>query len=158
MRQVIRTSVAWRYEVQQIDVRAQVELSAVEVYLSLEGLQNDSITTGINTSEISWPQVGVSLLGPDSSAADLTTALASLPSAGDVKVARVPSAVISDPTVASRHLVTFLSRGGDVPLLGVEEWTITEAYASVDRGGERCESEVTTDLTLGTNLFQHHVS
>lgn len=118
---------------QQIDVRARGELSAADVYIFLEGLQNDS-TVGIPSSEIPWPKVGVSLLDPETSVTDLSAALSSLPYAGDVKVARIPSATIGDPTVASRHLVTFLSRGGDVPLIGVDERTIIEANASIYHG------------------------
>lgn len=131
LRQVVHTSIPWRYEVQQIEVLAQGELSAADVYIFLEGLQDDS-TVGIPPSEMPWPKVGVSLLNPETSATDLSAALASLPYAGKVKVSRIPSVTIGDPTVASRHLVTFLSRGGDVPLIGVDEWTIMEENAPVD--------------------------
>lgn len=117
--QVIRTSVPWRYEVQQIDVMAQDNLSIAEVYISLEGPENDTI---INTylNGTSWPMAAASLLDPSRSAADLAAALETLPSAGDLSVTRVPAASIENSAVASRHLVTFLSRGGDVPLLKAE--------------------------------------
>lgn len=116
---MIRTSVPWRYEVQQIDVMAQDNLSIAEVYLSLEGPENDTI---INTylNGTSWPMAAASLLDPSQSAADLAAALETLPSAGAVSVTRVPTVSIGNSSVASRHLVTFLSRGGDVPLLQVE--------------------------------------
>lgn len=102
---------------QQIDVLASGELSTADVYLSLEEPDGDAT---------SWPITGASLLDPTTSAEDLTAALHSLPSAGEVSVVRVPSESIEDSSIASRHLVTFLSRGGDVPLLGIEEWTVTD--------------------------------
>lgn len=121
---MIRTSVPWRYEVQQIDVMAQEDLPIAEVYLSLEGPDNDTfITTYLNGN--SWPMAGASLLDPASSAADLAAALETLPSAGAISVTRVSAASIGDPSVLSRHLVTFLSRGGDVPLLKVENVTVS---------------------------------
>ena len=87
------------------------------MYLSLQ--DPDDVST-------SWPISGVSLSDPATSADDLAAALHSLPSAGEVSVVRVPSESIDDSSVASRHLVTFLSRGGDVPLLQTEEWTVTD--------------------------------
>lgn len=113
---MVRTSVPWHYEVQQIDVLASGELATAEVYLSLQE-PDDNAT--------SWPIAGASLLDPTTSAEDLAAALHSLPSAGKVSVARVPSSSVEDSSIASRHLVTFLSRGGDVPLLHADEWTIS---------------------------------
>lgn len=113
----MRASVPWLYEVQKIDIFASGELSTAEVHLSLQESDDDAI---------SWPTTGVSLLDPTTSAEDLAVALRSLPSAGEVSVVRVPSESIEDSAVASRHLVTFLSRGGDVPLLRAEEWTVTD--------------------------------
>lgn len=113
---MVRTSVPWRYEVQQIDIVASGELSTAEVYLSLQEPDDDAS---------SWPITGASLLDPTTSAEDLAAALRSLPSAGEVSVVRVPSASVEDSSIASRHLVTFLSRGGDVPVLRAEEWTNT---------------------------------
>lgn len=103
---------------QQLDVLASGDLTSAEVYLSLQGSDDDAIG--------SWPTTGVSLLEPTTSAEDLAGALGSLPSAGEVSVVRVPSAAIEDSNIASRHLVTFLSRGGDVPLLRVVESTVTD--------------------------------
>lgn len=101
---------------QQIDILASGELSTADGYLSLQESESGAS---------SWPVTGVSLLDPMTSAEDLATALHSLPSAGEVSVVRVPSESIEDSSIASRHLVTFLSRGGDVPLLGTEGWTVT---------------------------------
>ena len=114
---MVRTSVPWRYEVQQIDILASGELSTADVYLSLQEPDEDAT---------SWPTTGASLLDPTTSADDLVAALHSLPSAGEVSVERIPSESIEDSSIASRHLVTFLSRGGDVPLLRTEEWTVTD--------------------------------
>lgn len=126
--QVVRTSVPWRYEVQQIDIFSGGNVSAVEVYLSLEGTYNDSSAndTYFNSS---WPVAGASLLDSETSAADLAAALDSLPSAGKVTVARVPTASIADSGVASRHFVTFLSRGGDIPLINAETLRVAETDA-----------------------------
>lgn len=108
---------------------AQKNLSIVEVYLSLEGPDNDTfITTYLNGT--SWPIAGASLLDPATSAADLAAALEMLPSAGALSVTRVSAASIGDPSVSSRHLVTFLSRGGDVPLLKVENMTVNTLETS----------------------------
>ncbi len=126
---MVRTSVPWRYEVQQVDVLASGELSSAEVYLALQG-SNDDVAG-------SWPTTGVSLLDPTTSAEDLAAALSSLPSAGEVSVVRVPSAAIEDSSVASRHLVTFMSHGGDVPLLRVEDSTVTDTR-SEDNGFTDC--------------------
>lgn len=122
---MVRTSVPWRYEVQQIDIFSGGSVSAVELYLSLEATYNDSSAnnTYLNSS---WPVAGASLLDSETSAADLTAALDSLPSAGKVAVSRVPTASIVDSSVASRHLVTFLSRGGDIPLLNAKTLRVTE--------------------------------
>lgn len=121
----------WRYEVQQLDVIAPTDLATAEVYVSIQGLDNDTDIDS-NFNGTSLPLAGASLLDPASSAADLEAALHSLPSAGKVSVERVPSVSIEDPSVASRHLVTFLSRGGDVPMLSVENWTVTGSDASND--------------------------
>lgn len=107
---------------QQIDILASGELSTAEVYLSLQ--DPDDVAT-------SWPIIGVSLLDPATSAEDLDAALHSLPSAGEVSVVRVPSGSIEDSSIASRHLVTFLSRGGDVPLLQTEGWTVTDTRCAI---------------------------
>lgn len=127
--QVVRTSVPWRYEVQQIDVVAPAGLATAEVYLSLPESDNDTTTDFNGTS---WPVSGASLLDPSISADDLAAALDSLPSAGQVTVRRVSSEHLEDSFIASRHLVTFLSRGGDVPLLYVQNSTVTESGASND--------------------------
>lgn len=112
---------------QQIDILASSGgLSITEVYLSLRGTDNNT-ATGTDVNETSWPITGASLLDPSTSAVDLSAALDSLPSAGKVSVTRVASESIQDSTVASRHLVTFLSRGGDVPLLHAENSTVTGA-------------------------------
>ena len=121
----MRTSVPWRYEVQQIDIFSGGNVSAVEVYLSLEGTYNDS-SANYTYFNSYWPVAGASLLDSETSAADLAAALDSLPSAGEVTVTRVPAASIVDSSVASRHLVTFRSRGGDIPLLKVEALGVTE--------------------------------
>lgn len=128
---VVRTSVPWRYEVQQIDIIAPTGLATAEVFLSLQEYNNDT-TTGDHSNSTSWPMAGASLLDPATSAEDLAAALHSLPSVGKVSVERVPSTAIEDPSVAIRHLVTFLSRGGDVPTLAVPNWTVIESDASND--------------------------
>lgn len=110
---------------QQIDVIAPGDLSTADVYFSLQGPDNDTGTTFgtyVNGGAGSMP--GVSLLDPTTSADDLAAALDSLPSAGKVSVRRVPATSVEDTSIASRHLVTFLSRGGDVPLLVAEKWTV----------------------------------
>lgn len=138
--QVVRTSVPWRYEVQQIDVMAPKELSTAEVYLSLRGTNNNT-----DVNETSWPITGASLLDPSASAVDLSAALDSLPSAGKVSVTRVASGSVQDSTIiASRHLVTFLSRGGDVPLLYVESSTVTGASGDTNITDTRSEQKQST--------------
>lgn len=122
---MVRTSVPWRYEVQQVDIFSGGNVSAVEVYLSLEGTYNDSNANNAYFNS-SWPVARASLVDSETSAADLAAALDSLPSAGKVSVVRIPTASIADSTVASRHLVTFLSRGGDIPLLTAETLRVTE--------------------------------
>lgn len=121
---------------QQIDVFAQRELSTAEVYLSLERLDNDT-TSDYFLNGTSWPMAGASLLDSETSASDLAAALQSLPSIGDISVVRVPSVSVGDSSIASRHLVTFTSRGGDIPLLRVEEWTTTKTGSSDDVGTNR---------------------
>lgn len=115
--QVVRTSVPWRYEVQQIDVLTQGNSSITDFYLSLEDLENDSTVFGSRRNDTACAIHGVSLLNSATSAADMKAALEALPSAGAVRVTRVPTASTREPSVASRHLVTFLTRGGDVPLI-----------------------------------------
>lgn len=101
------------------------------MHLSLDGPEIDSIIdTDVN--ETFLPAAGVSLLDPATSAADLRAAVESLPFAGAVSVTRVPAAGIGDPSVSSRHLVTFLTRGGDVPLLKAEAWTVNTMKTSHD--------------------------
>lgn len=117
------TSVPWRYEVQQVDIVAPGDVGIADVYFSIEGPANDtSASAYLNAT--SWPTVGVSLLDLETSAAELSAALETLPSAGTVTVVRVPPGAVGDSSVASRHLVTFLTRGGDVPLLKAEKWTV----------------------------------
>lgn len=128
---MVRTSVPWRYEVQQIDILASGELSTVEVFLSLHGSDNNT-TTSTHVNGASWAITGASLLDPLASADDLAAALDSLPSAGKVSVTRVASESIEDSSIASRHLVTFLSRGGDVPLLHAENSTLIGRGTSSD--------------------------
>lgn len=123
--QVVSTSVPWKYEVQQIDVLGRGSLSIADIYLSLEGPGNDT-ATGSDAKEASWPVAGASLLDSATSAEDLAIALQSLPSAGEVSVSRVPTTAVDDSSVASRHLVTFLSRGGDIPLLHVQKWETSQ--------------------------------
>lgn len=131
---MIRTSVSWRYEVQQIDVLSDGGLSTAEVYLSLDGPENDT-AVGTYLNDTYSPITGASLLDSATSAADLAAALESLPSAGKVTVVRVPTASIGDSSIASRHLVTFFSRGGDVPLLAVED--------SIVNGTEKNDTDAT---------------
>lgn len=114
---------------QQIDVLASGELSTAEVFLSLHGFDNNT-ASGNDFNWTSWPVTGASLLDTSASADDLAAALDSLPSAGKVSVTRVASKAIGDSSIASRHLVTFLSRGGDVPLLHAENSTVMERGAS----------------------------
>lgn len=121
---------------QQIDVLAEGDLSTAEVYISLEGPENDT-AIGTYLNGTAWPMAGASLLDYAASAADLAAAVESLPSAGKISVVRVPTAFIDDPSVASRHLVTFLSRGGDVPLLKAERWTVAGTEASNDTSTDR---------------------
>ena len=124
--QVVRTSVPWRYEVQQVDIFAEGNVPAVEIYFSLMRTSNDTATVKDTYFNSSWPVAGASLLDSETSAADLAAALDSLPSAGKVSVTRIQTDFIADSNVASRHLVTFLSRGGDVPLLKAETLLVTE--------------------------------
>lgn len=134
----MRTSVPWQYEVQQIDVLAQGDVTTADIYLSLEGPENDT-AIGTYLNGTSWPTAGASLVDSTTSAVDLAALLESLPSAGMVSVARVPTTSIRNSSVASRHLVTFLSRGGDVPLLKAEEWTVTETDAANATDIDRCD-------------------
>lgn len=116
-------------------------LSTAEVYLSLDGSDNDT-ANGNYADGASWPMTGASLLDPSTSAADLAAALDSLPSAGKVSVTRVSGESIEDSSIASRHLVTFFSRGGDVPLLHAENSTVTESGASSDSNITDSRSEL----------------
>ncbi|CAM9173076.1 unnamed protein product, partial [Hapterophycus canaliculatus] len=152
--QVVRTLVPWRYEVQQLDVVARTDLATAEVYLSIQELGNDK---DIGSDSNGTSTVGASLLDPVASAEDLAAALNSLPSAGKVSVERVPSISIEDPSIASRHLVTFLSRGGDVPILSVENWTVTESDASNNTIPADSKSSIgikITELVAGSLLSE----
>lgn len=120
---------------QQIDVVAQGDLSAAEVHLSLEDIENDTVVSSSDSnSSTVWSVSRASLLDPMTSAADLTAALESFPSVGAVRVTRSSPASVSDFSVASRHLVTFLSRGGDVPLIKVEKWVVNASISSQEEG------------------------
>lgn len=126
---MVHTSVPWRYEVQQIDILEDGGLSTAELYISLEGPDNDT-AIGSYLNGTSWPITGASLLNPMTSAEDLAAALSSLPVSGEVSVVRVPAVSIRNASVASRHLVTFISRGGDIPLLVVKKSVVTGTKTS----------------------------
>ncbi|CAM9199449.1 unnamed protein product, partial [Discosporangium mesarthrocarpum] len=124
--QVIRTSVPWQYEIQQLDIVASGPVSVADIYLSLDtSTQKNGSSSNTSTfNATSITVVGASLLDPTTSAIDLKEAVEALPEAGKVRVSRVSKSSLANPLVFNRHLVTFITRGGDVPLLNVENWTI----------------------------------
>ncbi|CAM9300749.1 unnamed protein product, partial [Choristocarpus tenellus] len=124
--QVIRTSVPWRYEIQQLDVFAPGPLSVGDIFISLDTRYNETDNTTMSVT-------GASILDPSSSSHELREAVEALPMAGRVRVSRwKKSSLVDHVNLISRHMITFLTRGGDVPLLSIVNWTVEAANPNKD--------------------------